>query len=210
FLPEYRVASRHQTTPRECVADGKSAIRWVRQNAARLGVDPEKIIAGGGSAGGHVAATTGICEGFDEETEDLSISSRPAALVLFNPVYDNGPDGYGHSRAKTWFPAISPAHNLSDDDPPTVVFLGMEDDLIPVETAIKFQSEMMTHSLRSDLHLYESQPHGFFNRGKTSGHLGFIDTLTKTDRFLAEIGYLTGEPNHAAIAEIANAESKSQ
>ena len=89
----YRVRSRNDTTPRECVKDGKSAVRWVRQHAAELGVDPDRIAAGGGSAGGHVAAATGTTEGFEEEGEDLDVSARPDALVLFNPVFDNGPDG---------------------------------------------------------------------------------------------------------------------
>jgi hypothetical protein len=57
FSADYRVKSRNQTTPFECVLDGKSAIRWVRQHAAALGVDPERIAAAGGSAGGHVAAS---------------------------------------------------------------------------------------------------------------------------------------------------------
>ena len=55
---EYRTQNRHKTTPFECVIDGKSAVRWARKNAARLGIDPGKIAAGGGSAGGHVAAAT--------------------------------------------------------------------------------------------------------------------------------------------------------
>ena len=56
---EYRVKNLHGTTPQECVKDGKSAIRYVRQNAAALGIDPNRIAAGGGSAGGHVAAAAG-------------------------------------------------------------------------------------------------------------------------------------------------------
>ena len=58
---EYRVKSRNKTSPFECVADGKSAVRFVRANAAKLGVDPKRVAAGGGSAGGHVAAATGNC-----------------------------------------------------------------------------------------------------------------------------------------------------
>src|SRR6478672_10856667 len=48
---DYRVASRPQVKAVECVKDAKSAIRYVRKEAARLGVDPNRIAAGGGSAG---------------------------------------------------------------------------------------------------------------------------------------------------------------
>ena len=78
---EYRVKSRHKTTPLECVKDGNSAIRWVRTHAKELGIDPDKILAGGGSAGGHVAAATGTTKGIFEEGEDTKVSSRPDALL---------------------------------------------------------------------------------------------------------------------------------
>lgn len=64
---EYRVKSRHGTPPTECVKDGKSAIRWVRREAERLQVDPHRVVAGGGSAGGHVAAACATVLGFDDE-----------------------------------------------------------------------------------------------------------------------------------------------
>ncbi len=61
---DYRVASRNQVKAVECVKDAKSAIRFVRKNAARLGVDPDRIVAAGGSAGGHLAAACGTIAGF--------------------------------------------------------------------------------------------------------------------------------------------------
>lgn len=201
MVADYRVKSRQFATPNQCVADGKSAIRWVRQHASRLGIDPTKILAGGGSAGGHVAAATGICEGFDESDEDLSISSKPAALLLFNPVYDNGPEGYGHDRVKAWFPQISPAHNLTKDDPPAIVFLGTRDKLIPVSTAESFRDKMRDLEIPSVLHTYEGAPHGFFNRGKKPDH--FSDTLVKLDAFLVRLGYLEGEADLDRIRELA-------
>ena len=183
---EYRVKSRNQTTPIECVKDGKSAIRWVRKHAAEMGIDPNKILAGGGSAGGHVAAATGTLDGFEEEGEDLSISSRPDALVLFNPVYDNGPGGYGHERVKDYWEAISPMHNLDKDTPPTVVFFGTKDKHVPVATAKEYKRRMESFGLRCDLHLYKDQPHGFFNYGR-----GFYEQpLQDMDRFLVSLGYL--------------------
>ena len=196
---DYRVKGRQDTTPRECVADGKSAIRWVRANAERLGIDPDRIAAGGGSAGGHVAAAAGMVDGLDDPSDaDKSVSSKPNALVLFNPVYDNGPDGYGHERVKEWFPLISPAHNISKDDPPAIVFLGTKDNLIPVATAEKFKDAMEAVGLKSELHLYEGKPHGFFNASK-GGPEAFIDTLRKTDAFLVSLGYLEGGADEDAL-----------
>ena len=209
FLADYRVKSRQKTPPLMCVQDGKSAVRWVRKNAERFGVDPNRIIAGGGSAGGHVAATTGICDGLEDPEDDTSISSKSQALLLFNPVYDNGPDGYGYNRVAEWFPAISPAHNLTSDDPPAIVFLGSEDKLIPVSAAEKFRDTQKKLGIKSELHIYEGEPHGFFNlkigQGKREH---FIDTLLKTDAFLAEIGYLEGKADTELLDRIAASEEK--
>jgi acetyl esterase len=188
---EYRVQSRNKTTPRECIKDGKSAIRWIRQHAKTLGIDPTRIAAGGGSAGGHVAAATGTTTGFEEEGAELSISSRPDALVLFNPVFDNGPNGYGHSRVKEYWKEFSPMHNINETAPPTVVFLGTKDKLIPVETAKEYERLMEEKGRRCDLHLYEGQPHGFFNYTKKEN---YTKSVIEMDRFLASLEYLKGEP----------------
>jgi len=188
---EYRVKSVHDTPPSKCVEDGKSAIRWVRAHADRIGVDPEKILAGGGSAGGHVAAATGTLSGFEREDEDLSISSRPAALVLFNPVYDNGPDGYGHSRVEDYWQDFSPIHNIGESTPPTIVFFGTKDRLVPVKTAETYKRLMEEKGLRCDLYLYEGQGHGFFNYDNPDN---YTKTVIEMDRFLNSLGYLKGEP----------------
>ena len=190
---DYRVKSRHGTSPRECVQDGKSAVRWIRANATRLGIDPDRIVAGGGSAGGHVAAATGTVDGLDEPGEDTSVSAKPNALVLFNPVYDNGPEGYGYDRVKEYYREISPLDNIKPGTPPTIVFLGTEDELIPVATAEKYEAKMEAVGSRCDTHLYEGQPHGFFNYGRGEGRC-YRDTVHKTDKFLVSLGFLEGEP----------------
>jgi acetyl esterase/lipase len=185
FCAEYRVKKRHGTTPKACVADGKSAIRWVRSHAAKYGIDPDRIAAAGGSAGGHVAAATATVDAFDDPADDRSVSCRPDALILFNPVYDNGPEGYGYDRVKEYWREISPLHRLSKSTPPAIVFLGTEDKLIPVSTAKAFQAKMREDGVRSELHLYDGQPHGFFNRGEA-----YKDTLKKTEAFLESLGYI--------------------
>lgn len=192
MVAEYRVQNKHGTSPRECVMDGKSAIRWIRVHAEALGIDPNRLVAGGGSAGGHVAAAAATVAGLNERGEDTSVSCVPDALVLFNPVFDNGPEGgYGFDRVEAYWQEISPAHNIAGDMPPAAVFLGTEDVLVPVATAERFQARMREASVRCDLHLYEGQGHGFFNldRGES-----YYLTLIDADRFLASLGYLDGEP----------------
>ena len=188
---QYRVKSRNKTTPFECVADGKSAIRWVRKNAAKLGIDDKRVAAGGGSAGGHVAAATGNCTGLEEKGENLKISSKPDALVLFNPVYDNSSKGYGHDRVKPKWKEISPLHNITKGSPPTIVFLGTEDKLIPVVTGQEYDRRMKAVGSRSELHLYKDATHGFFNKGKKGDH--YPDTIFKMDKFLVSLGWLKSE-----------------
>jgi len=187
MVADYRVKNRQGTTPKECVMDGKSAIRWIRSNAIKLGVDPNRIVAGGGSAGGHVAAATGTVVGLEQPGEDIRISSQPNALLLFNPVYDNGPSGYGHSRVKDVYPQISPMHNIKKGTPPTIVFLGTKDSLIPVATAKEYKQRMESAGRRCDLHLYDGQPHGFFNYGNKKYYL---DTVEKMDAFLVSLKYI--------------------
>ncbi len=83
---DYRVKSRDGVTPDKCVEDARSAVRWMRTNARRLGIDPNKLIASGGSAGGHLAACMMIADSVEAEGDDLSVSTIPQAMVLFNPV----------------------------------------------------------------------------------------------------------------------------
>jgi acetyl esterase len=184
----YRLMNIHHTTPQECVKDGKSAIRWIRAHAPELGIDPGRVAAGGGSAGGQVAAAAGTLKGFEEEGEDPSISSKPNVLVLFNPVIDNGPEGYGYEKVNEYWQKFSPMHNIDKDAPPTVVFLGTKDRLIPVATGEKFRDLMKQKGVRCELFLYPEQGHGFFNNAR------FRETLDETDRFLTSMGYLTVKP----------------
>ncbi len=135
---EYRTKKSHGTPPFECVKDAKSCVRWIRKNAKDLGIDGNRIAAAGGSAGGHLAAATATVANFDED-KDKSISCIPNALVLFNPVFDNGPDGYGYERVKDQYKKFSPIDNIKKGLPPTLVMLGTKDRLIPVKTAEKFK-----------------------------------------------------------------------
>ena len=189
---EYRLlkGASAEEPPTQCVQDAKSAMRWVRSHAGELGVDPERIGAGGGSAGGHLAAFVGMVEGHDDPADDVKVSPKAAALVLFNPVFDNGPEGgWGTKRVGNRWKEFSPAHNVSRDDPPAIVFLGRNDNLIPVSTVERFQANMKAAGVRCEARFYEGQGHGFFNSDPWKSI-----TLAEADKFLASLGWLKGEP----------------
>lgn len=191
ILVDYRVKEKHKATPFESLKDAKSAIRYIRAHANDLQIDPSKIVAAGGSAGGHLAAATALITDYNESTDNTSVSCIPNALVLFNPVFDNGPGGYGYERIGDAYKLFSPLHNIVSGAPPTIVFLGEKDHLIPVETAKYYKTVMEKVKSRCDLFLYEGQGHGFFNYK----NLAFYKkTVSETDTFLQSIGFLSNEP----------------
>ena len=163
---DYRIAFTHGSSPFEAVADAKSAIRWVRSHAAELGVDPQKIIAAGASAGGHLAAATGTLPGLDDPADDMSVSCRPDALALWYPVFDNSPGGYGDAAVKARCQEISPLLNISPKTPPAIVFLGTKDPLVPVATARDFQARMQKAGVRCELMLFEGAGHPIYDYRK--------------------------------------------
>jgi acetyl esterase/lipase len=190
---QYRLKNIHGTTPFDCVKDGKSAMRWVRSHAENLGIDPTRIAAGGGSAGGHIAAATAIIKGLNETNEDTSTSCKPNALVLFNPVCDNGPDGYGYERLKDRYIEISPMDNIHPGLPPTIIFLGTLDGAFPVPNAKKFKKLMEESGNRCELKLYKDQKHGFFNYREGRNEY-YYKTVYDADIFLESLGYVEGKP----------------
>ena len=186
IVADYRVKTRQQTTPFESVKDGRSAIRYLREHAGNLGIDPSKIVAGGGSAGGHVAAAADLTN-LDEVTDNLKISARPNALVLFNPVFNNGPGYFGYERFQERYVEISPFHNIKKGAAPTIVFLGTEDNLIPVKVAKDYKEKMAAVGSRCELFLYEGQKHGFFNHKPVLGNKYYDITLQESARFLMDL-----------------------
>jgi arylsulfatase A len=184
---EYRTLAKGENgPPLVCCADAKSAMRYVRGHAAELGVDPARIAAAGGSAGGHLAAFTAMVEGLDDPADDLKISCKPDALVLFNPVFNNGPGQWGHARVGERFREFSPAHHITKAAPPTCVFLGDADKLIGVPVLREFEAAMKSAGVRCDAHVYPGAAHGFFNREPHKSQ-----TLAEADKFLTSLGWLT-------------------
>ena len=212
IVADYRVSSRNKTRPIKCLNDAKSAIRWVRKHSKSLGIDPNRIIAGGGSAGGALAALTGTVSMFDEENEDLNISSKPNAMVLFNPGVIMSPvkeyplsimsERRKKSASKLNLGVepkfFSPYNYINDKTPPTIIFHGKNDTTIDPKTVVLFNQKMKKFGNNSELYLYEGKTHGFFNYGLE--HNGpFVDTMRKVDDFLVNLGYIQSLPESVGM-----------
>ncbi|WPJ96745.1 alpha/beta hydrolase [Coraliomargarita algicola] len=190
---KYRLRGSDGTSPAECVTDAKSAIRWVRSHASALGVDPNRIAAGGGSAGGQMAAATATATGFNDPSDDLSIDCRPNALVLFNPVIDNGPgpNAFAHNRVVKYWKDFSPLHNISENTPPTIILVGSEDGASKPAACEAFQQRMQENGRRCDLLIYEGQTHGFYFKKPKYRPI----TKEVMAQFLLSIGFIENRDN---------------
>ncbi|MCR9201016.1 MAG: alpha/beta hydrolase fold domain-containing protein [Planctomycetaceae bacterium] len=210
---DYRVASRHSVTADACVEDAKSAVRWLRQNASRLGIDPHRICAAGGSAGGHIACCTAAISGLEASDEDQSVSSRPNALALFNPALMLAPlEGFEFEfpadrstslARRTGVPPadISPIHHIRADLPPTIIFHGEADTTVPIATVKEYERRATAAGNACEVVSYANAPHGFFNaaKGNNAARRDQSDqwyrrTVYRLDTFLNRLGWLHGPP----------------
>jgi|GEM_PF-314872 len=210
---EYRVLSRHGVRAIDCFMDAKSAIRWARANADRLGVAPDRLAAGGGSAGGHLAGALGTMPHLGDPVGARQISAVPNALALFNPALVLAPVD-GVVLAEPPFPTekllgmpyrmgvpaeqLSPWHNIAADQPPAIIFHGKADPTVKYATAEWFTEKYQAAGNKCRLVGYEDEVHGFFNYGK-GGNRMFAATVQEMDRFFIELGWLKGKPALEAL-----------
>lgn len=186
---EYRDSTRDKVTPNICLHDAISAMRWVRKNADKLGVDPGRIVSSGGSAGGYLAAAVATIDDYHSPDDDLSVSPKPNAMVLFNPVVDFvsldiapkfGIDAELAAR-------ISPLRYVTKDLPPTLILIGSKDDFLGQNR--QFMEKAKDLGVRVEIDLAEGQPHAYFNRSPW-----MEKTVAAADEFLVSLGYLGEEP----------------
>jgi acetyl esterase/lipase len=187
ICPDYRQRRDDNVTSERAVEDARSAMRWIRSHARELGIDPEKIIAGGGSAGGYLAAAVAWGTGPDALGEDTSVSTRPAALVLFNPAFGNfavtPADGQSEQDLRK---QMLPLESPPEKGPPAILFYGTEDEWL--KRSQPTLSKLHEKQYPAETWLARKQTHGFFNL------VGWHDaTLKQTDLFLARLGYLKGD-----------------
>jgi acetyl esterase len=151
----------------DCVKDARSAVRYIRVHATELGIDPQKIIVSGGSAGGHLAVSTALFDKVNEDSDDLAISGTPTALVLLFPVIDTSKEGYGQAKIGERWQELSPAHNVRAGLPPTLTFHGTGDTVTPFDGAKAFHEAMLKAGNRSELDVNEGGAHGYLKLDQT-------------------------------------------
>ncbi len=185
-----RVKSLHGTSPYEALEDARSAMRWFRAHADEFGMDPDRIVGAGGSAGALLSAACAITDGPDCESDDLSISPKPNLLVLFNPPLrfvgsERMMERFGGDEEKAKL--LSPVLYITRDTPAALLMYGTEDRLLAHGKEFIERSKELGN--RAELFLAEGETHAFFNRSPWLER-----TLRRADEFLVSMGYLEGEP----------------
>ena len=177
----YRLVGNPEgTTVFDCVKDARAAIRFVRANASDLGVDPNRITVGGGSAGAHLALGTALFDELDHADQDLSVPCRPDALVLLFAVLDTSPAGYGNQLIGEEWRSISPRHQIRAGMPPTLVFHGDKDRVASEAILNDFCERMRAKGNVCELVLEKGGVHGHINRDIDL----FDDAARRTASFL--------------------------
>jgi acetyl esterase/lipase len=175
---QYRLMGDADVLPMGAIQDARSALRFVRAKAAQLGCDPQRIAAGGGSSGGHLAAMTAVAfdpkaptpaGAIDDPTDDLAISPRPNALFLMNaPLnlerYNDRPVPLEQRRQ------LSPTLRIDASLPPTWIFHGTGDKVVPFSQAAEFRDRARAvGGGEVTVHAFNGRTHGFFNTKRNGG-----------------------------------------
>lgn len=182
ICPEYRLYKPDKSvTVFDCVEDACSSVRYVRSHPDEFGIDPDKIVVAGASAGGHLAAS---CALFSDDEE--AVASTPNAMVLLFPVIDTSAEGYGQKKIGERWKELSPVDHVRAGLPPSITFHGTGDKTTPFAGAKRFHEEMLAAGNRSELDIHEGGNHGYLMWEETI----YEDTITKTAAFLDSLELL--------------------
>lgn len=180
---EYRIIDIHQSNLLDCVRDAKSAILWTRKQAKSLGIDPNKIVAAGFSAGGHLAACTAILDEF-EETDTSGLSSKPNAIVVHSASYNTLKNNWFSRKSEQRAKSISTFHQLDKGLVPSIFFHGTDDHLAPISEFTEFRDKMVKLGNDFEYKIFQNVGH-FFQNAAARKEVGEL-----TDAFFVKLGYI--------------------
>ena len=200
IVADYRVKSRHEVQAKTCVEDALDALRYITENATTLEIDRMRIGVGGGSAGGHLAASLGTIHASDPAAPKVMALFNPATVLA--PICDDLTDAplgelekmnaryqtkEEHLRTRIGLEPVelSPFHHVASNSPPAIIFHGTNDKTVPYESAKLFASQLRKNGVFVDLMTYDGVGHGFFNREPY-----FSQTAEELEAFLLGLGWL--------------------
>ena len=172
----YRLAPMHQFPA--AVHDTKAAVRWLRANAAKYGINPDRIGVTGGSAGGHLAQFLGVTAGV-KEFEGVDNPGFSSAVTCVVNVY--GPSDFTKSYGKSvdahivlpmWLGGdvesararhiqSSPLNWVNPNAAPTLLIHGTEDKYVAYEQAVWMRDRLTACGVSVELLTLEGAGHGF-------------------------------------------------
>ena len=174
-LPDDAIMENKSIAP---LQDGQEAIRIVRRNVKKWGVDPNKIGIMGFSAGGHLAST--VSTHFDEKVYEPkdSTSARPDFSLLIYPVVSmdtvithggSRENLLGKNPSQELVKHFSNALQISPKTPRAFMIHSMDDSTVPVENSIEYALALKKNNIPCELHIYEHGGHGYGLGKKNSG-----------------------------------------
>jgi acetyl esterase/lipase len=170
--PEYRLTPESPWPAQ--IHDVNAAIRWVRANDERLGIDADRIAIEGNSAGAHLAllaAGTPDLEEFQGEGGNAGVSTRVAAAIgIYSPtLFSHGVRQGGAVPIAALSEAAdaevarlaSPVSHVTPDFPPTMLIHGTDDTTVPPKASLLMYEALVDAHVPVELHMYAQQPHAF-------------------------------------------------
>jgi acetyl esterase/lipase len=178
------------------VQDVACAVRWVKSQAQTYGIDPERIALLGGSAGGHLSMLVGYAgdkdifsEGCAEELKSFDTSVRavvnlygPADLTTDEAKQRNEPNGFlgaTYEENPDLWETASPRFHIHKHVPPTLIFHGTIDTVVPVDQSDKLAQWLRSARVPYDYHRLKGWPHAMDLSVKVNEYCQFY-----MDRFL--------------------------
>lgn len=181
---QYRLLGTSAETLDQLVADGKSAIRWLRENSDELGIDPNRIAMMGHSAGASLTLTTAVVPAFDEPSENTDISSIPNAMIPWSATITRRDDPENSILAEgIAMDDLSPASYVRAGLPTALFIHGDADPIASPEAAVEFEARYRAAGNESSFLMIEGADH-FFRPAEHRDQL-----MVAISDFLAELGY---------------------
>jgi acetyl esterase/lipase len=187
---EYRIVTRHNSTPFESVKDARSAIRWLRKNASAYMIDTSQVIVSGNSAGGHLALTTALADQWNEKGDDMNYSATPAIVLVNAGVYDL------NDRNTTWITAGLPDRSIVKKISPNeltrkvkssfLIVHGTNDRNCPFPTAETFVQKMKQAGNDIEFYPVAGAGHFIWYDPKYSGQISSTRTEFLKTRLLSQ------------------------